>query len=41
MNSTVHKENPRRLDYLKEAIINFIKSVSHSAVTHVFASKLK
>ena len=41
MNSTVCKENPRSLDYLKETIINFIRSVSHTEVTHVFASKLK
>jgi len=40
MNSTVRKENPRSLDYLKEAI-NFIRSVSCTEVTHVFASKLK
>jgi len=41
MKSTVRKENPRSLDYLKEAIINFIRSVSCTEVTHVFASKLK
>ena len=41
MNNTVHKENPRSLNYLKEAIINFNRSVSHTEVTHVFASKLK